>query len=744
MKEKCGGRSCRYPFVGLGLATALACNNAPLSRLSVPESGLDAPDFIDFETIPDREWVESQFEIENVGRSSLELLRVVPMPSASPPGVSLEADAPSGRLVPGDVVKVDVRVRSEGAIPSDVLGGLSFELEGFSPEDPSLPRVEVRGRVSISGLRVDPNPLTIGPVPYLETSTGGLSLRNLRGSETLEVYALRHESGRALFDEALTRGTFGELPPVAGDGLLTRLGPGETFPVEIAYTAPGGPGEAKEQAVWSLTTCPSSPQACGLAVIVQGIPDTEGPVFQVRPASAHFGPTPLNELVERSFTISNQGVRDLVLKDVNLDGSQFLGVELGGQRTLARGEFVEGRVTYRPAEPGLHNAVLTVKTNDPLQRTASIRMSGAAVILPPCRFEALPAEVMFGPVELGEERQREVRIRNTGTDGCLMFDPRIEAVPGTDAGAFRFGATPPPSVRLGPGEDTALPLVFEPTRLGEQGATLSVRTSNGESLQIPLRGETPDDGERIVCTGPRQSPVERSVSLSASVTGAAEAQRYEWRVLRAPPGQTYRLAPNPSSREITFTPLAVGSYDLEVRAMTTEGTTLTCATRVDAGSTGLQVTLTWDGSGDLDLHLRRGDAAAWYSEDDCHFDNLTPTWINGQQVGQGANPTLDRDDTSGDGPENIRIRAPEIGVPYFVAVSHFERASGRTARVEVNCGRGTNVLDIRSRPFRGNQTGSCSRNDFWTVASLTFSASDQCTVDRIDTYQTTREACGSQ
>ena len=113
----------------------------------------------------------------------------------------------------------------------------------------------------------------------------------------------------------------------------------------------------------------------------------------------------------------------------------------------------------------------------------------------------------------------------------------------------------------------------------------------------------------------------------------------------------------------------------------------------------------------------------------------------GTPAGLGANPTLDRDDTSGDGPETIRMETPLLGVPYTIAVGHFERARGRIATVQVYCGRAGARLDVRSRAFGGRDTGACTRNDFWTIATVTFTAPDQCEVQMHDSYRETREAC---
>jgi len=46
-----------------------------------------------------------------------------------------------------------------------------------------------------------------------------------------------------------------------------------------------------------------------------------------------------------------------------------------------------------------------------------------------------------------------------------------------------------------------------------------------------------------------------------------------------------------------------------------------------------------------------------------------------------------------------------------------------------------------SRPLAGTETGSCSANDFWRVARVTFTSLSDCTIDVIDQYVPSATAC---
>ncbi len=136
-----------------------------------------------------------------------------------------------------------------------------------------------------------------------------------------------------------------------------------------------------------------------------------------------------------------------------------------------------------------------------------------------------------------------------------------------------------------------------------------------------------------------------------------------------------------------------GPHAFAVETWTAEGA-LICRVegeRVDAselGVTGLVVVLSWRTPGDanendtggdqiyfsvgsdMDLHLLHPKAYGQYFDwtYDCYWDNVNPEW---GIFGPGGNPTLDRDDADGVGPEQISLREPEHGVRYQIGVHYW-------------------------------------------------------------------------
>src|SRR5262249_45967571 len=136
----------------------------------------------------------------------------------------------------------------------------------------------------------------------------------------------------------------------------------------------------------------------------------------------------------------------------------------------------------------------------------------------------------------------------------------------------------------------------------------------------------------------------------------------------------------------------------------TNGLTATCMTEVDARGRGLRVELTWDGLGDVDLHLHNATISPWFGRqngmaaantDDCFYANCSqaavpagPIWDPLSMPYFGANPALDVDNIISYGPENIRVNSVKIGDSFTVGIDYFwDHGNGtRTASVTIFCG----------------------------------------------------------
>jgi hypothetical protein len=123
----------------------------------------------------------------------------------------------------------------------------------------------------------------------------------------------------------------------------------------------------------------------------------------------------------------------------------------------------------------------------------------------------------------------------------------------------------------------------------------------------------------------------------------------------------------------------------------------------------------------MDLHLLHPNAgsytstAPWNSTTwDCSFRARTPIWGPTNE-----NPSLDRDDITGTGPENTRINTPSRSVAYTIGVHMYSwaAASPVTSTLKVYCG--GQLMATRTRTMS-------TTKDMWVVGRVDFNAGSPC------------------
>ena len=220
---------------------------------------------------------------------------------------------------------------------------------------------------------------------------------------------------------------------------------------------------------------------------------------------------------------------------------------------------------------------------------------------------------------------------------------------------------------------------------------------------------------------------------------------WRWEIVDAPSGgigTPDQWSPNPpETSRVEFLGFILGTYRLRATVTDVEGHAGACEIDVQVRGNGFQVTLTWDGLGDVDLHVHNGSNTAWFTTDDCYYANRRPIWDRTSEAAEGGNPELDFDNTRQEGPENTRVQAVEIGKSYFVGIHNFNRAQGRRATVQIFCGQDVEPdLEMTSRVFQGVSSGDNSDNEFWKVAEVVFTSASTCDVNVLDQYVTAADA----
>ena len=149
---------------------------------------------------------------------------------------------------------------------------------------------------------------------------------------------------------------------------------------------------------------------------------------------------------------------------------------------------------------------------------------------------------------------------------------------------------------------------------------------------------------------------------------------YEWSLISAPDGSSITMPGGSGPVRSGFTPDQAGEYIGQLIVQTGDGRrSEPCTVELEAEpAENLWVEMFWVHSGDdMDLHLLAPGGSVGGSGD-CHWMNTNPDWgVPGETA---DDPSLDIDDISDIGPENINIAAPENGV-YRVMVHDYPGSS---------------------------------------------------------------------
>lgn len=186
----------------------------------------------------------------------------------------------------------------------------------------------------------------------------------------------------------------------------------------------------------------------------------------------------------------------------------------------------------------------------------------------------------------------------------------------------------------------------------------------------------------------------------SSAAAGHTVESWEWSV-EQPPGSVAAFVPGPTVANPTFEVNAAGLYTFRLNVWDDAGTAACEEAAVEVlvlPTDELHVELLWNTPGDpnqtdtgpaagadLDLHLLHPNAPGhpdapdvdgngapdpWFDTPwDCYWFNSHPDW---GPEGTAGDPSLDRDDVDGAGPENTNLDAPEPGHTYRVGVHYWD------------------------------------------------------------------------
>jgi len=400
-----------------------------------------------------------------------------------------------------------------------------------------------------------------------------------------------------------------------------------------------------------------------------------------------------------------------------------LSIDLPEAIAVAAGSMEQITVTFFSDSPSPAEGNLFIYSDDPDSGVTGHLVPMTANKEGPC-IDVDPEKVSFGGKVVGTQSKIEVEVYSCGTEPLMLSALTLAGASSPDFSLDLAELealngdqpiTPNTPLSLPVNEMIRVPVVFVPDAVNpkdpdkipipDQG-TLVIESSAFQSVvEVPIDGagaeeDCPvgviqiEEGDEVI----PQTVLHLDGMQSYAPFGAIQA--WVWTV-EQPEGSQEVLVPSPTDPQPIFQANVVGLYTftLEVRD---ENSNWSCKPDVYKvlvqPDQAIHVELTWVTPGDpdetdtgpvagsdLDLHFAHPNASSdgpdldlngvddpWFDKDwDTFWYNKAPNW-GSFDPSAGDDPSLDRDDTDGAGPENLNIAIPEDDIAYHIGVHYWD------------------------------------------------------------------------
>ena len=378
------------------------------------------------------------------------------------------------------------------------------------------------------------------------------------------------------------------------------------------------------------------------------------------------------------------------------------GIVLNPPLAVPSGSAQKVDVTYAATGAEAAQGSMVFFTDD-ATNTSGSELKLYANLQGPC-IKTNPTRVAFGGKLVGASSVIALQIESCGDVDLIISDIAMiedgNGVFGVDEGAL--GAFP----LTIPAQDTVeVPVTYFPSAIAPLGTDGQFVQDQGKiqidsnaylaQLDVPVDGFGTDGlcpvAKIDIAEGDEVLPqTNLHLSGAGSTASAGAINGYTWSVV-APGGSVTDFAPSKYVKDVTFETNLVGEYIFRLNVTDALGVQ-SCSpaerTVVVTSDDAIHVELLWRTPGDInesdsggdqiyfsvgsdvDLHFLHPKAYGNYFDFsyDCYWENTGPEW---GIFSPSDNPSLDRDDTDGAGPENLNVAVPEQGVRYQVGAHYW-------------------------------------------------------------------------
>ena len=228
-----------------------------------------------------------------------------------------------------------------------------------------------------------------------------------------------------------------------------------------------------------------------LALTHQGGGGASSPVINTNTQAMNFGSVSTVGNATQTLNVSNIGgstlnIAGILLSGTNVGDFSLVSDACSGNQ-LSPGAQCAVDVNFAPASPGTMQALLTIYTDDPVNPSLTINLSGTATTATAQNISATPDPVDFGFALVSSSDSRTIQVNNTGDLPLTLGNALI--IDGQGNG-FSIQTDNCSSTVLQGQETCTLDITFEPLAEGTYDADLMIPSDDADTpeLYIPLSG----------------------------------------------------------------------------------------------------------------------------------------------------------------------------------------------------------------------------------------------------------------
>ncbi len=211
-------------------------------------------------------------------------------------------------------------------------------------------------------------------------------------------------------------------------------------------------------------------------VALSGTGFVPAPQIEISPETLAFTPLVVGDSASGDIIVSNSGMADLNVTDVQLSNDALAQFSLdNGCAILAVGNECTITVTYTPSAEGDASATVTINSDDPDQPSRSVAISASATAVPTAVAAIDLSQADFGTLVLGDSNTLPITIANAGSLPLLI---NSVVLGGSNMNDFSVDETCN-NIVINPGDAPCVATVtFTPQTAGNKSATLTINSSD--------------------------------------------------------------------------------------------------------------------------------------------------------------------------------------------------------------------------------------------------------------------------